>query len=62
MTINDLNIGTFFKVFDTTSKKVIFSAPCIPNEYGDIPPDVAALPVLQICAVDDTIYIYTEVK
>ena len=61
MDINDLPILGPFAVFDKNSDHVIFRSACH-DEPGDIPPDIAVLPVLGIYAVDDLVYIDTEVE
>lgn len=54
MLVNDIaaTITTPFTVWNRSSNSKLFSTCC-----GDIPPDVALLPVLEIYAANDMIYI-----
>ena len=57
--INDLPIATPYRVYDIRTGHYIFSwldrsAP------GDIPPDVAVLPVIGLRSVDGVLYIDTK--
>lgn len=52
MTVNDLPLVEYYKVFDITTDKVLFE-----SYGGDIPPDIATLEAVQIYAVDDIIYV-----
>ena len=54
MLVNDIaaSITTPFTVWNRSSNSKLFSTCC-----GDVPPDVAALSVIEIYAADDMIYI-----
>lgn len=61
MTVNDLDIRGPFRVMDASIGHAIFSwldrsAP------GDIPPDIAVLPVLRSYVVGPVLYIETEAR
>ena len=56
VTINDLPVSGLFKVYDIRSRSVIFF-----SAGGDVPPDVAMLPVIRFHSCNDVIYIDVEV-
>lgn len=55
LTLAMIPIETPYKVFDIRTRSVIFS-----SAGGDIPPDVALLPVVRVYCCNDTIYIDVE--
>lgn len=60
-TIADLPIDSRYRVYDIVLGQYIYSY-LFPDEPGDIPPDVAILPVLGLRAVDNVLYIDTTTK
>ena len=50
MIINDLNINSPYRVYNMSTGETIFELPDL-NTPGDIPPDVAVLPVLGLRTV-----------
>ena len=54
--LNDLPLTIPFRVFDETTGHYIFSI-LSANESGDVPPDVALLPVVGLRAVDGVLYV-----
>lgn len=56
--INDLPLTIPFRVYDMTTGHYIFSI-LSPDDGGDLPPDIAMLPVMGLCAVDGVTYIDT---
>ena len=56
--INDLPLTIPFRVYDMTTGHYIFSI-LSPDDGGDVPPDIAMLPVMGLRAVDDVTYIDT---
>lgn len=59
MTISDLPLLDLFKVRDLRSGTVIYSG--FDSVHNPFPPEIASLPVLGLFAVDDILYIHTEV-
>ena len=59
MTIADLSLLDLFKVYDLRFRSVIHSG--FDSVHNPLPPEIASLPVLGLFAVDDVLYIYTEV-
>lgn len=57
--INDLPITCPFRVYDRTTGHFIFSLLDLSNG-GDVPPDVAFLPVVSIRSIGDVLYIDTK--
>ena len=57
--INDLPITSSFRVYDIDTGHYIFSWTDT-EAYGDIPPDIAMLPVVGLRSVDDVLYIDTR--
>lgn len=57
--INDLPITCPFRVYDITTGHFIFSLLDL-REGGDVPPDVAILPVVGIRSIGDVLYIDTK--
>lgn len=58
MMINDLPINCPFRVYDTTTGHYIFSLLDL-KQSGDVPPDIAFLPVIGIDIIDGVLYIDT---
>lgn len=56
--INDLPLTIPFSVYDMTTGHYIFSI-MSPDDGGDIPPDIATLPVVGLRSVDNVLYIDT---
>lgn len=56
--INDLPLTIPFSVYDMTTGHYIFSI-MSPDDDGDIPPDIATLPVVGLRSVDNVLYIDT---
>ena len=56
--INDLPLTIPFSVYDVSKGHYIFSI-MTPDDGGDIPPDIAILPVVGLRAVDGVLYIDT---
>lgn len=56
MTVNDLPVSIPFRIYDTTTGQYIFSI-LFPEDGGDVPPDIAFLPVVGLRAVDNVQYI-----
>ena len=56
MTVNDLPVSIPFRIYDTTTGHYIFSI-LDPQQDGDVPPDIAFLPVVGLRAVDNVQYI-----
>ena len=56
LTINDLPLSLPFRVYDIEKGQCIFSL-LEDAESGDVPPDIAFLPVLGLRAVDNVLYI-----
>ena len=56
VTINDLPVMIPFRVYDVEKGHCIFSI-MSPDDAGDIPPDVATLPVVGIRSAGDVLYI-----
>ena len=56
LTIADLPLSIPFRVYDIEKGHYIFSI-LEDAKYGDVPPDIAFLPVLGIRAVDNVLYI-----
>ena len=56
--INDLPLTIPFRVYDMTTGHYIFSI-MSPDDGGDVPPDIATLPVVGIRSVDNVLYIDT---
>lgn len=56
--INDLPLTIPFRVYDMTTGHYIFSI-LSPDDGGDMPPDIAFLPVKGLRAVDGVTYIDT---
>lgn len=56
--INDLPLTIPFRVYDMTTGHYIFSI-LSPDDGGDMPPDIAMLPVMGLRAVDGVTYIDT---
>ena len=56
MIVNDLPVSIPFRIYDTTTGHYIFSI-LDPQQGGDVPPDVAFLPVVGLRAVDNVQYI-----
>ena len=56
LTINDLPLTLPFRVYDTTEGHFIFSL-LEDAEYGDVPPDIALLPVVGLRAVNNCLYV-----
>lgn len=54
--LNDLPLTIPFRVFDETTGHHIFSI-LSANDSGDVPPDVALLPVVGLRAVDGVLYV-----
>ena len=57
--INDLPIATPYRVYDTDTGHYIFSWLDV-RSSGDIPPDIAMLPVDGLRSVDGVLYIDTH--
>lgn len=57
--INDLPITSPFRVYDIDTGHYIFSL-LDTSQYGDVPPDVATLPVVGLRSVDGVLYIDTR--
>ena len=57
--INDLPLTIPFCVYDVGKGQYIFSI-LRPEDGGDVPPDIAMLPVVGIRAVDNVLYIDTR--
>ena len=51
MTVNDIPVSGYFRVYDMTTQRTIFH-----TFGGDIPPEIAMLEVIRVYAVDSTIY------
>jgi len=58
MIINDLPITSPFRVYDMNSGHFIFSLLDL-ADGGDVPPDIAILPVVGLRSVDGVLYIDT---
>ena len=56
MTVNDLPVSIPFRIYDTTTGHYIFSI-LDPQQDGDVPPEIAFLPVVGLRAVDNVQYI-----
>ena len=56
--INDLPLTIPFRVYDMTTGHYIFSI-MSPDDGGDVPPDIATLPVVGLRSVDNVLYIDT---
>jgi hypothetical protein len=56
--INDLPLTIPFRVYDISKGQYIFSI-LRPEDGGDVPPDIALLPVVGIRSVDNVLYIDT---
>jgi hypothetical protein len=56
--INDLPLTIPFRVYDISKGQYIFSI-LRPDDGGDVPPDIALLPVVGIRSVDNVLYIDT---
>ena len=56
--INDLPLTIPFSVYDMTTGHYIFSI-MSPDDGGDVPPDIATLPVVGLRSVDNVLYIDT---
>ena len=61
MIVNDIEITGRFRVFDIASGEYIYSN-LSRSAPGDIPPDVACLPVVGLRMFDDVLYIDTMIK
>lgn len=59
--INDLPITSPFRVYDISTGHYIFSLLDL-NNGGDVPPDIALLPVIGIRSVDGVLYIDTRTE
>ena len=59
MIINDLPIASAYRVYDIDTNSYIFSW-LDRNASGDIPPDVALLPVVGLRSIDGVLYIDTH--
>ena len=57
--INDLPITSPFRVYDIDTGHYVFSLLDL-SHGGDVPPDVAMLPVIGIRSVDGVLYIDTR--
>ena len=60
MIVNDIDIFGPYRVIDARSGSPVFSWPG-GSAPGDMPPDVAILPVSSVRMDDDTMIIFTEV-
>jgi hypothetical protein len=58
-TINDLNIHSPYRVYDLDTGHYVFSW-LDTNAWGDIPPDIATLPVVGLRAMNGVLYIDTR--
>ena len=58
--IADLEVSCPFRVYDLNHGEYIFSN--LDLKTGDIPPDVACLPVYGLRAVDNVLYIDTRIS
>lgn len=56
MIVNDLPVSIPFRIYDTTTGHYIFSI-LFPEDGGDVPPDIAFLPVVGLRAVDGVLYV-----
>ena len=56
--INDLPLTIPFRVYDMTTGHYIFSI-MSQDDGGDVPPDIATLPVVGLRSVDNVLYIDT---
>ena len=56
MIVNDLPVSIPFRIYDTTTGHYIFSI-LDPQQDGDVPPDIAFLPVVGLRAIDNVQYI-----
>lgn len=54
--IADLAINSPFRVFDIRTQNYIYSV-LNPSDFGDIPFDIAVLPVFGLRSVDNVLYI-----
>lgn len=57
--INDLPITSSYRVYDIDTGHYIFTWTDT-EQYGDIPPDIALLPVIGLRSVDGVLYIDTR--
>ena len=57
--INDLPVTAPFRVYDISTGHFIFSL-LNSNDPGDVPPDIAILPVVGLRSVDGVLYIDTR--
>lgn len=58
MIINDLTITSSYRVYDINSGRYIFTWDKT-QPSGDIPPDIAMLPVIKLAFVGNVLYIDT---